>query len=230
MRRGCASEAAARRATLWLCFNGGNGQLIQHHAPADNSARRRSHPVSTTNATELPVYGDCGSTIGSAGSARAAAFLPGRSMRSLRALLGAGDQGRSSSGARSAASVKPSPVQVSPTAPVSREAPLVEPAPPCIPPARSSALTTTSRASAIFLESQAVFDERQRLALGQRADAAEAVAGRVAVARLGGLAPVAVGRQPLFGGESVEAFADDTRRPSASRRATCSPAGAMMTS
>ena len=71
---------------------------------------------------------------------------------------------------------------------------------------------------------------RERFALRQSGDAAEPVAGRVEVARGSGIAAVAIGGQPLLGGEGVEALADDSARPSASRTATRSPDGATMTS
>ncbi|HZZ24250.1 MAG TPA: hypothetical protein VFE60_17435, partial [Roseiarcus sp.] len=74
-----------------------------------------------------------------------------------------------------------------------------------------SALTTTS-ARAVFVERHALEDDRKRFTLGQSGDAAEAVAGRIEGARLSGISPVAVRRQPLLRGEGVEALADHLER------------------
>src|SRR5580704_11715908 len=60
----------------------------------------------------------------------------------------------------------------------------------------------------VFVERQAIEDDGKRFALRQSGDAAKAVAGRVEGARLGGIAPVAVRRQPLLGSKGVEALAD----------------------
>src|SRR5580658_9738420 len=65
------------------------------------------------------------------------------------------------------------------------------------------------RPRAVLVEGQAVVDDRERLALRQIGDAAEAVARRVRVTRLSRFARVAVGGQPLLGGEGVEALARD---------------------
>ena len=67
-------------------------------------------------------------------------------------------------------------------------------------------------ARAILVEREAIEDDGKRFAFRQGGDAAEAVAGRVEGARLSGIAPVAVGGQPLLGGEGVEALADDLER------------------
>ena len=142
-----------------------------------------------------------------------APLLPGRSMRSLRARLGAGDQGRSSSGGAVGREREAVAVPGEADGAGLGEAPLVEHLSRLASGRRGQRADDDIRPRAIFLEGHPVFDEGERLALGQRADAAVAVAGRGVVARLGGLAPVAVGRQPLFGGESVETFADDGEAP-----------------
>ena len=65
---------------------------------------------------------------------------------------------------------------------------------------------------AVLVEREPIEDDRERLALRQGGDTAEAVAGGVEGARLSGIAPVAVRRQPLLGGEGVEALADHLER------------------
>ena len=65
---------------------------------------------------------------------------------------------------------------------------------------------------AVFVEREAIEDNRQRFPFRQGGDAAEAIAGRVEGARLSGISPIAVSRQPLLGGEGVEAFADHLER------------------
>ena len=65
---------------------------------------------------------------------------------------------------------------------------------------------------AIFVEREAVEDDGERFPFRQGCDAAEAVAGRIECARQSGIAPIAIGAQPLLGGEGVEALADDLER------------------
>ena len=119
--------------------------------------------------------------------------------------------GSAASSGRSS-SVKPvSSLQLSPTAPRRVQRPLVEHE---LRPAvggRGERADDHLGARAILLEGDAVDDDAQRLALRQGGDAAEPVAGRVGIARARRIAAVAVGGEPLLGGEGVEALADDLR-------------------
>ncbi len=144
----------------------------------------------------------------SAGSAVFAPLCPGRTTRSGGARLGAGDHGRSSRAERSALTTKRAPSQTSPTAPVEREAAFVEDLRLAVG-RRGQRADEDRGARAILLEGGAIGRHAQRLALGQRGDAADPVAGRVGIARGGRIAIVAVGGQPLLGVEGVEALADD---------------------
>ena len=137
---------------------------------------------------------------------------PGRTIRSSRAGAGAGDQGRSSSAPRSLASVKPCRRSRSGRRRPSRASAVSSNTNFALQPSGAvSALTTTSaraQSSSNARRSRTI----ERLALGQLGDAAEPVAGRVGARALGGIAPVAVGGEPLLGGEGVEALADDLER------------------
>ena len=64
------------------------------------------------------------------------------------------------------------------------------------------------RARAILFERGAVEHEAQRLPLGEVADAPEPVASGIGDARAGGIAVVAVGGEPLLGGERIVALAE----------------------